>query len=261
MTITKVCLTASLLILLPAGVTSADQNDSRLDELFLIIQQTDSPEVANNVESKIWEIWYQHDNKETQRRMAEGIVAMDNNPQKALSIFNELVEEAPNFAEGWNKRATLYYFFGEYAASARDIKKTLELEPRHFGALSGLGLVYLAQNQHVEAKSAFAAVLLIHPHAMGVQKNIELINDYIRRNTIITWLLPPSYRAQGQTRRDQVSFALRRGICAIGLHHNTPGFQAPPLHAHCNKKYNPARDECLYQQCDSVPHIPALVLS
>ncbi|MCZ6618113.1 MAG: hypothetical protein O7E57_08260 [Gammaproteobacteria bacterium] len=184
MTITRTCLAASLLLLLSAGAASADQNDSRLDKLFLIIQQTDDPEVANNAENKIWEIWVQHDNIRTQERLAEGIVAMDNNPRKALRIFNELIEDVPDFAEGWNKRATLYYLFGEYAASASDIEKTLLLEPRHFGALSGLGLVYLAQNQYLRAKSVFEAVLLIHPHSSGVRQNIELIDDYVRRNTI-----------------------------------------------------------------------------
>ncbi len=177
---------AGVLFLLSAGVIRADQNDSRLDELFLTIRQTDSPEVARNVENKIWEIWIQHDDEQTQERMAEGIGAMDENPSNALLIFNELIEDVPDFAEGWNKRATLFYLFGEYAASARDIEKTLALEPRHFGALSGLGLVYLAQEQYAKAKAAFEAVLLIHPHSGGVRKNIELIDDYIRRNTIFS---------------------------------------------------------------------------
>ncbi len=180
--VSKACL--SLLLLLPAGAASADQNDARLDNLFLIIQQTDDAKVANDAERKIWEIWIENDNQQTQERLAEGIAAMDENPRKALMIFNELVEEVPDFAEGWNKRATLYYLFGDYAASARDIEKTLELEPRHFGALSGLGLVHLAQNQYAKAKSAFEAALLIHPHSSGVRQNIESINDYFRRNAI-----------------------------------------------------------------------------
>ena len=186
MSITRTCLIVSLSCLLPLGSSSADQNDSRLDELFRIIQQTVSPEVARSVENKIWEIWIQHDNRQTQQRMAEGIAAMERNPGNALLIFNELVEDAPEFAEGWNKRATLLYVLGEYAASVRDIEKTLALEPRHFGALSGLGLVYLAQEQYAEAKAAFEAVLLIHPHSRGVRKNIELIDDYIHRNTIFS---------------------------------------------------------------------------
>ena len=177
-------MTAGLVFLLTTGLTSADQNDSRLDELFFTIHQTDDAEVANNAENKIWEIWIQHDDKQTQERLAEGIAAMDGNPRKALSIFNKIIEDVPDFAEGWNKRATLYYLFGEHAASASDIEMTLVLEPRHFGALSGLGLVYMAENQYVKAKAAFEAVLLIHPHSSGVRRNIESIDDYLSRNTI-----------------------------------------------------------------------------
>ncbi|MCZ6617991.1 MAG: hypothetical protein O7E57_07635 [Gammaproteobacteria bacterium] len=177
-------MTAGLVFLLTTGLTSADQNDSRLDELFFTIQQTDDAEVANTAENKIWEIWIQHDDKQTQERLAEGIAAMDGNPRKALSIFNKIIEDVPDFAEGWNKRATLYYLFGEHAASVSDIEMTLVLEPRHFGALSGLGLVYMAENQYVKAKAAFEAVLLIHPHSSGVRRNIESIDDYLSRNTI-----------------------------------------------------------------------------
>lgn len=184
MTITKACLTASLVFLLPAAVAIADQSDPRLDELFLILQQTDNPEVVIDAESKIWQIWLQHDSKQTQERLAAGIAAMNHNPPKALRIFDALIEDVPDFAEAWNKRATLYYSVGDYAASASDIEKTLELEPRHFGALSGLGLVYLAQKQLVDAKSAFEAVLLIHPNNSAVRRNIESVNDYIRRSTI-----------------------------------------------------------------------------
>lgn len=184
MKVAEACLTAGLLYLLPVGATDADQNDPRLNELFLIIQQTESATVASNAESKIWEIWVRHDDRQTQQRLGEGIVAMDGNPRKALSIFNEIVEEVPDFAEGWNKRATLYYLFGDYAASERDIEKTLALEPRHFGALSGLGLVYLAQGEYAKAISAFEAVLFIHPHSRGARQNIELVNAYFRRNAI-----------------------------------------------------------------------------
>lgn len=184
MTNAKACLAVSLVLLLSAATASADQNDPRLDELFLIIQQTDDANVANNVERQIWTIWLQHDNEQTQERLSAGIDAMDDDPRGALLIFNELINEAPDFAEGWNKRATLYYLFGEYAASTRDIEETLALEPRHFGALSGLGLVHLAQNQYVQAIAAFEAVLVIHPHSRGTRQNIKLINNYMRRHAI-----------------------------------------------------------------------------
>jgi tetratricopeptide (TPR) repeat protein len=174
---------AIFLLMLP-GFVVADQNDARLDGLFHIVQQSNDVEVVNVAQNRIWEIWLQHDNEQTQRRLIEGIDAMDRNPGKALRIFTELTDEFPDFAESWNKRATLYYLYGQYAESASDIETTLALEPRHFGALSGLGLVYLAQNQYVKAIAAFEAVLLINPSNDGVRKNIEMINQQLRRNAI-----------------------------------------------------------------------------
>jgi tetratricopeptide (TPR) repeat protein len=174
----------ALATLLPAGAVEADQNDARLDDLFLIMQETEQLDVVAAAESQIWQIWLQHDNIQTQTRLAEGVAAIDKDPYKALLIFNALIEDAPNFAEIWNKRATLFYLFGEYEASAGDIAKTLELEPRHFGALSGLGLVYLAQDQLVKARSAFEAVLLVHPHSSGVRQNIEMIDRHLQRSAI-----------------------------------------------------------------------------
>ncbi len=184
MTFAHAFLTVSALLLLPAAAARADQIDARLDNLFLILRQTDSSAVANDVASKIWEIWLEHDDEQTQHRLAEGAAAMEHNPGKALAILSELVEQAPDFAEAWNKRATLYYLLGDYATSEKDIEKTLQLEPRHFGALSGLGLVYLARSEYLKARSAFEAVLLIYPHSSSTRRQIELIDKYLRRNTI-----------------------------------------------------------------------------
>lgn len=174
---------AMCLLALP-GFAVADQRDNRLDGLFQIVQQSDDADVIGVAENRIWEIWLQHDNEQTERRLLEGIAAMDSNPGKSLRIFTELTEEFPDFAESWNKRATLYYLYGQYAQSTSDIEKTLALEPRHFGALSGLGLVYLAQNQYLKAIAAFEAVLLITPHNDGVRNNIEMINKQLLRDTI-----------------------------------------------------------------------------
>jgi len=170
-------------LLFPGGLI-ADQNDARLDELFLTIQQSESAAIARGAEDQIWNIWHQHDDPSVQARLAEGIRAMNDDPRRALHIFNALIEQHPDFAEGWNKRATLFYALGEYTASERDIERTLKLEPRHFGALSGLGLVLLATGDLVAARSTFEATLLIHPHARGARQNIKRITEHLRRETI-----------------------------------------------------------------------------
>ena len=185
MNIIQACLYSTLVFLLPVGMTNADQNDSRLNDLFLIVQQTDDQTALANAEEKIWAIWYEHENQQAQEKLAAGSQAMNQNKfLEALLMFNELIKEFPDFAEGWNRRATLYYLMGDYIASTRDIEKTLALEPRHFGALSGLGQIYLAQNMYFDARSAFEEVLLILPNSAGVRQNLKMINDHLRRSII-----------------------------------------------------------------------------
>jgi tetratricopeptide (TPR) repeat protein len=94
---------------------------------------------------------------------------------EARDAFDELVRRAPDFAEGWNKRATLHFVAGDYRASVEDIRRTLALEPRHFGALSGLGLIYLAVDRPKAAARSFEAALAIHPHLSGARAQVEML--------------------------------------------------------------------------------------
>ncbi|MFQ5902310.1 MAG: tetratricopeptide repeat protein [Candidatus Binatia bacterium] len=106
------------------------------------------------------------------------------NYEEALVSFNKVVEADPDFAEGWNKRATVYYLMGEFVASVRDIERTLTLEPRHFGALSGLGLIYLALGEDRLALEAFEAALKVNPHLPGAQAHAEEVRWRLRGKRI-----------------------------------------------------------------------------
>ena len=102
----------------------------------------------------------------------------------ALERFDRMVEQAPDFAEGWNKRATLHYLMGNFRASVLDIQRTLDLEPRHFGALSGLGLIYDAVDQPAAALRSFEAAFAINPHLRSIeQRIIELRRQLAGRPT------------------------------------------------------------------------------
>ena len=121
---------------------AADQNDPRLDNLFARLKTIDDMALAKDVERDIWGIWAHSGDEEIDRDMKKGLEAMDlGNVKAALAVFDSVVKKAPGFAEGWNKRATIYYYMNEYEASIRDVEKTLALEPRHFGALAGLGSI------------------------------------------------------------------------------------------------------------------------
>src|SRR3546814_6374505 len=91
----------------------------------------------------------------------------------ALHTFTTLVEDAPDFAEAWNKRATVHFLMGHLAESAADVAETLRLEPRHFGALSGLGQIELLRDDLEGALEAFRAALKVHPHLPGAAAAVE----------------------------------------------------------------------------------------
>ena len=102
---------------------------------------------------------------------------------EALAAFDRVVELAPDYAEGWNKRATLHYLRGNYVASVDDIERALDLEPRHFGALSGLAMVSLAIGEEERALDAFEAALAIHPHLAGADTHIRNLRKRVRGET------------------------------------------------------------------------------
>lgn len=158
----------------------ADQNDPRLPQLFERLKATESPVEVDALENRIWHIWMTSDNDEVNRLMAAGSHAMAAQDYRAaLAAFDRIVAIAPNFAEGWNKRATVYFVLGDYAASLRDIDRTLALEPRHFGALTGLGLVHSELGEAAAALNAFERALAINPHMPNVRRNVETLRKRI----------------------------------------------------------------------------------
>jgi len=164
---------AVLMDSVPRGVL-ADQADLRLDPLFQRLQSTADATDAAAVEQQIWQIWIESDDSVVSGLMREGMTAMSRGDYDgALERFDRMVDAAPEFAEGWNKRATVHYYMGQYEASVLDIQQTLQLEPRHFGALSGLGLIYDALEQREAALRSFEAALEINPHLDGIKTRIE----------------------------------------------------------------------------------------
>ena len=171
--------------LLCSGATLADQTDARLDDLFEVLQQTKNINTIRATENQIWEVWLQHPNADVVKLMAIGTERM--NLQRytdALLIFSQVIDRYPEFAEAWNKRATLYYIVGNYDASLTDIEQTLALEPRHFGALSGLGMVYIQRRELVKAQQAFEDLIRIHPNSPNAQENLELVKQTQRLEVI-----------------------------------------------------------------------------
>lgn len=164
-----------------AMIARSDQNDPRLDALFADLADAGNARSAATLEARIWSIWLEPPaGQSVAEAMDRGLRAMAlGQGFDAMRAFDEVVEQAPDYAEGWNKRATVRYALGDLAGSLADIRRTLDLEPRHFGALSGLGLVRLAQDKPAEALAAFEAALKIHPHLDGLE-NIRELRDHVR---------------------------------------------------------------------------------
>lgn len=174
-----------LSISLAANLLHADQTDDRLSDLFAVLQDTNNTRTIRITESQIWEIWLQHANADVQQLMIVGTQRM--NAQRyaeAMVVFNRLIESFPDYAEGWNKRATLHYVLGNLDASVSDIEKTLELEPRHFGALSGLGMVFIQRKELSKAKRAFEDLIEVHPNSQNAKQNLELVEERLRFSVI-----------------------------------------------------------------------------
>ena len=166
-------------------VANADQRDAQLDVLFDALTETRDSVLLSQIESRIWTIWYQHDNEDIQAMLVAGDRLMNAGYHgDALRVFNAVVDQQPGFAEAWNRRATLHYLMGNLAESISDIDKTLELEPRHFGALSGLGLVYLQQDNLLQAREAFEKLLIIHPNSLAGRQNLERVQEALRTQFI-----------------------------------------------------------------------------
>ncbi len=161
--------------------TQGGQNDPRLPTLFDALSVADSEQQAAPIEAQIWALWTSSGEPGIDQLMALGLSAMgvQDYPQ-SLAAFGQIIEQKPDFAEGWNKRATVHYLMGNYQRSTEDIEHVLSLEPRHFGALSGLGLIALAVGEPEQALAAFEAALMIHPNMAGADTHIRALRDKLK---------------------------------------------------------------------------------
>jgi len=158
----------------------ADQTDSALEPLFEQLQQAKSNSQAKAIEAQIWQLWLDTEDENAAALMSQLTYAMSvGQHQLALKLSNQLIDSNPDFAEAWNKRATIQYLLGNHGLSVADIKQTLLLEPRHFGALSGLGLIFMASGNYNAALDAFNAVLNLSPGSTNARNSVASARSMI----------------------------------------------------------------------------------
>ena len=163
----------------------ADERKIQLDKLFLELKNDDSIS-SFQTEQKIWKIWSTHPKKnQLTILLSEGSDLVKNNQlNEAINVFTRVIELDPNWAEAWNKRATVLYLLGEFQKSQKDIDKVLELEERHFGALAGQGLVNIKLKNYEKAIMSYEKAQKIYPTMKSPKIMIKEIQELIKRQSI-----------------------------------------------------------------------------
>ena len=141
---------------------------------------------AKEIESKIWKLWTTHTSEQTLTDLLEkGSYYMSQNQlTSAHNVFSKAIELDPNWAEAWNKRATVLYLMGNYDLSQNDIDMVLSLEKRHFGALAGQGLVQTALNNYQSAINSYQEVEKIYPTMQSPKLMIPKLKELIKKQSI-----------------------------------------------------------------------------
>ncbi|MGQ0566348.1 MAG: tetratricopeptide repeat protein [Gemmobacter sp.] len=153
--------------------TGAHAQTKALDDLFTRLKDADAGAAAR-IEREIWSEWSKSGSPAMDLLLKRGRDAMAAGDLKlAIEHLTALVDHAPDFAEGWNARATAYFQAGEYGPSVADIATVLRLNPRHFGALSGFGMILEETGRDTEAMEVYRAALAVHPHMDGVIEAIK----------------------------------------------------------------------------------------
>jgi len=174
-----------LLLLLFCGNATVESKDRnlKLDQLFEQLKKSNNVSIALEIEMKIWNIWSTHPTrKKLTQSLAKGSDLMSKGELEAANkIFSTIIDSAPAWAEGWNKRATVLYLMGKYQDSLNDIDEVIKRESRHFGALSGQGLVQIKLKNYEKAIESYQAVQKIYPTIKAAKVMIlqllELIKD------------------------------------------------------------------------------------
>ena len=163
----------------------ANDRDVRLNQLFNELK-VNKAKVASIVEQEIWSLWSTHptDDKLTARLEEGSMFVRNQQPNRARDIFTEVIKLDENWAEAWNKRATVLYMLGEYQKSQDDIDKVLELEPRHFGALAGQGMVNIKLKNYEKAIRSYEEAQEIYPSMKTPDAMIKQMKEIIKQQSI-----------------------------------------------------------------------------
>jgi len=164
----------------PAATTPpvAVTREARLDQLFADLKRERNEKAAERIAGRIWGEWFQSGSASIDLMMQWSQKAMDDQKfDVALDFLDQVVVLQPKYAEGWNRRATVHYMMKNFGKSMSDIDQTLQLEPRHFGALSGLAQIMAATGHKQSALEAWQKVLAIYPMMRSAQDQVATLSE------------------------------------------------------------------------------------
>jgi tetratricopeptide (TPR) repeat protein len=164
----------------PASPAQLEKRTVRLDALFTRLASTDDADEGDTIIEEIWRVWLQSGRPEIDALMQKTLALLQaGEPRAAMPLLDTIVERAPDWAEGWNKRATVLYVLDEYDRSLADIDKVLALEPRHFGALAGRGLIHIARENYRAALDDYRRARAVNPFLQGAAQMIPTLERRI----------------------------------------------------------------------------------
>jgi tetratricopeptide (TPR) repeat protein len=156
-----------------------------LDFLFGALKAAPDEASAKHVEARIWALWTQTNSDTAALLMMRAKTAMDaKQPDLALKLLDSVVKLRPDYVEGWNRRATVYYLQNDYTRSMQDIEQVLVREPRHFGALAGLGMIMQELGDDKRALDAFRKALAINPHLEKLPELVKTLTEKVEGRDI-----------------------------------------------------------------------------
>jgi tetratricopeptide (TPR) repeat protein len=156
-----------------------------LDFLFGALKAAPDEASAKHVEARIWALWLQTPSDTAMLLMVRAKAAIDaNKPDVALKLLDSVIKLRPEYIEAWNRRATLYYLKNDYVHSLEDIQQVLIREPRHFGALAGLGMIMQDLGEEKRALEAFRKALAVNPHLEQVPERVKALTEKVEGRDI-----------------------------------------------------------------------------
>jgi len=185
----KKLIQVAILTLLIISNVSAEKRNNELNNLFKQLKNIENTE-AKDIENKIWKIWITHPSEDRRgyrltELLAQGSLFINQRKlSKAYVLFSQIILEDPKWAEAWNKRATVLYMMGKYKKSQNDINIVLKLEKRHFGALSGQGLVQTKLKNYDKAIKSYKEVQKIYPSMQAPKVMIPRLKKLIKEQSI-----------------------------------------------------------------------------